>query len=126
MSLAVSWPQEHVTINVMNFSSSSAVIFDRAVGLPLAKRSGKLAIMIPAVAYGHRNRKAVSACDLGTRVATITVNVKHPILALAIDNICNTYGQALILKTQCLSDSKIILHSKLKITNMRRARAFID
>lgn len=97
MSLTVSWPQEHVTMNVMNFSSSSAEIFDRAVGCPLAKRSGKLAIMVPAVAYGHRNRTGVSsACDLAPRVTTITVNILLPIVAIVIDNIYKTYGRALI------------------------------
>lgn len=95
MSLAVSWPQEHVTMKVMNFSNSSAVIFDSAVGLPFAKRSGKLAIMVPAIAYGHRSRKAVSACDLA-RVPTITVNVLQSIVAIVLENIYNTYGWTLI------------------------------
>lgn len=71
-------------MNVMNFSNSLAVIFDRAVGLPLANRSGRLAIMAPAVAYGHRNRREASACDVAPHRFTITVNMLQAILEVAI------------------------------------------
>lgn len=87
MSFAVSCPQEHVTMNVMNFSSSAAVIRDNAVGLPLAKRSGKLAIMVPAVAYGHRNPREASACDVSPCRFSITVIALQSIVAVVIGNI---------------------------------------